>query len=146
MKCADEIYLGSHAVQGGGSGVIRRIAEHVARALLAGASSSRGRVASQRAAQFSRHFRAQRFLLLILLLLLRLLLLLHGLRDPLEGFRADRRRYGSSLYISIVPTLYVSNRSMVIDRAAIRTRCLRREGNMRLKELVELKKKKRQLD
>lgn len=99
--------LGSHPVErGGSSGVILGIAEHVGRAFLAAAASPGGRVTTQSATQFSRHFRAQRLLLLILLLvllpllgllLLRLLLLLHGLRDPLQGFRADRRRCGSSL-------------------------------------------------
>lgn len=50
--------LRSHPIQGGGSGIVRRIAEHMGRAFLAGASPPRGCVASQRAAQFSRHLRA----------------------------------------------------------------------------------------
>lgn len=94
----------SHPIQGGGSGIVRRIAEHMGRAFLAGASPSRGCVASQRAAQFSRHLRAQRLLLLIrlLLLLLRLLLrlLLHGLRDSLQRIRTDWYRYWSSLRLN----------------------------------------------
>lgn len=93
--------LRSHPIQGGGSGIVRRIAEHMGRAFLAGASPPRGCVASQRAAQFSRHLRAQRLLLLVrlLLLLLRLLLrlLLHGLRDSLQRIRTDWYRYWSSL-------------------------------------------------
>lgn len=105
--------LRSHPIQGGGSGIVRRIAEHMGRAFLAGASPPRGCVASQRAAQFSRHLRAQRLLLLIrlLLLLLRLLLrlLLYGLRDSLQRIRTDWYRYWSSLHKIIKNEVHLTN-------------------------------------